>query len=92
MKLDFWISRFDKYLNVVSLPGGWRFHEFGSILKFIEATFNLPSLGYADSPADDLSDCFNFTQTPLTFQTIPAALDAAHFINDTRPSGGPDDD
>jgi trimeric autotransporter adhesin len=33
-------------------------HDFGSILKFIEGTFNLPSLGYADVPADDLSDCF----------------------------------
>jgi hypothetical protein len=46
-------------------------------LKFIESTFNLPSLGYADSPADDLSDCFNLTHTHLTFQVIPAALDAA---------------
>jgi len=37
----------------------------------------LPSLGYADAPADDLSDCFTLTQTPITFQTIPAPLDAA---------------
>jgi len=67
-------------------------HDFGSILKFIEATFNLPSLGYADVPADDLSDCFTFTQTPLTFKTIPAPLDAAHFINDKSPPTDPDDD
>ena len=67
-------------------------HDFGSILKFIETTFNLPSLGYADAPADDLSDCFNLTQTPITFQTIPAPLDAAHFINDKRPPTDPDDD
>ena len=26
-------------------------HDFGSILKFIETTFNLPSLGYADASA-----------------------------------------
>jgi phospholipase C len=67
-------------------------HDFGSILKFIEETFNLPSLGYADLPADDLSDCFNFNQTPLTFQTIPAPLGAAHFLNDRRAPTDPDDD
>jgi phospholipase C len=67
-------------------------HDFGSILKFIEETFNLPSLGYADLPADDLSDCFNFNQTSLTFQTIPTPLDAAHFLNDRRAPTDPDDD
>jgi phospholipase C len=67
-------------------------HDFGSILKFIETTFNLSSLGYADARADDLSDCFNLTQTPITFQKIPAALDAAHFINDKSPPTDPDDD
>ncbi len=67
-------------------------HDFGSILKFIETTFNLPSLGYADSRADDLSDCFDLTQTPISFQVIPAPLDAAFFINDKRPPTDPDDD
>jgi phospholipase C len=67
-------------------------HDFGSILKFVETTFTLPSLGYADVAADDLSDCFNLTQTPLTFQTIPAALNAQHFLDDKRPFTDPDDD
>ncbi len=67
-------------------------HDFGSILKFMETTFNLPSLGYADVAADDLSDCFNLTQAPLTFKQIPAALPAAFFINDKRPMTAPDDD
>ena len=67
-------------------------HDFGSILKFIESTFDLPSLGYADAPADDLSDCFNLTQSPISFHSIPAALDAAHFINDKSPPTPPDDD
>ena len=67
-------------------------HDFGSILKFIEGTFNLPSLGYADVPADDLSDCFNFTQTPTPFQTIAAPLNADYFLNDKRPPADPDDD
>jgi len=68
-------------------------HDFGSILKFVEETFSLPSLGYADANAlDDLSDCFDLTQTPLTFQTINAPLDASHFLNDKRPKTAPDDD
>jgi len=33
-------------------------HEFGSILKFTEEQFGLPSLGTTDVRADDLSDCF----------------------------------
>ena len=67
-------------------------HDFGSILKFIEETYGLPSLGYADAPADDFADCFDFNQTPLTFQTINAPLGAEHFLNDTRSPSDPDDD
>jgi phospholipase C len=67
-------------------------HDFGSILKFIEKTYGLPSLGYADAPADDLSDCFDFHQAPIKFQTIGAPLDAKYFLNDHRPPVDPDDD
>jgi len=67
-------------------------HDFGSILKFIEKNFGLPSLGYADAHADDLSDCFDFTQTPIQFHAIQAPLDAAHFLNDKRAPLDPDDD
>jgi phospholipase C len=67
-------------------------HDFGSILHFVEDLYQLPSLGYADANADDLSDCFNFNQTPLAFQTIQAPQDAKHFLNDPRPPTDPDDD
>jgi phospholipase C len=67
-------------------------HDFGSILKFIEETFRLPSLGYADLPADNLADCFDFRRPPIQFQTISAPLDGKYFINDTRPVTDPDDD
>jgi phospholipase C len=67
-------------------------HDFGSILKFVEENFDLGSLGYADVPADDLSDCFDFNQIPLKFHTIPAPLDASYFLDDTRPPTPPDDD
>jgi hypothetical protein len=45
-------------------------HDFGSILNYIEATFDLPSLGYADFYADNLSDIFQYTQTPTPFTQI----------------------
>ncbi len=67
-------------------------HDFGSVLNLIEHTFSLPSLGYADAYADDLGDCFDFSQTPLTFTTIDAPLNAAHFLNDKSPRIDPDDD
>lgn len=67
-------------------------HDFGSILRFIEDNYKLGTLGYADSRADNLYDCFDFTQEPLTFQTIQAPLDADYFLNDKRPAADPDDD
>lgn len=67
-------------------------HDFGSILRFSEENFALNSLGYADARADDLSDCFNFSQTPLVFHTINAPLSASHFLNDRTPPDDPDDD
>ena len=67
-------------------------HDFGSILKFIEENFDLPTLGYADVPADDLSDCFNFNQTPISFHHIAAPLQADYFMNDRRLPTDPDDD
>jgi len=67
-------------------------HDFGSVLKFIETTFQLPSLGYADASADDLSDCFQLTQSPIQFQTIPIPLDSANFMYRKEPPVDPDDD
>jgi phospholipase C len=67
-------------------------HDFGSILHFIEQVYNLPSLGYADAYADDLSDCFNFNQSPRAFSTIAAPLNIEHFLKDKTPPTDPDDD
>jgi len=67
-------------------------HHFGSILKFIEEVYALPSLGYADSRADDLNDCFDLNQAPIPFTTIPAKFQREYFLNDTRPALPPDDD
>jgi phospholipase C len=74
-------------------------HDFGSILNLIENVFRLPKVAPGVSPTyadelttDDLSDCFDFTQTPLTFKTIAAPLHAKYFIEDKRPPTDPDDD
>jgi phospholipase C len=57
-------------------------HEFGSILKFTEETFGLPSLGTTDARADDLSDCFNFPgQQPRRFKRISAKYPASYFFH-----------
>jgi len=47
-------------------------HDFGSILKFTEENFGLGSLGTTDESSDNLRDCFDFKQSPRTFQRIPA--------------------
>jgi len=67
-------------------------HDFGSILKFIEEVFKLPSLGYADARSDDLSDCFDLTQVPSTFKPIAAKFNAKHFLTEKRAPLPPDDD
>lgn len=69
-----------------------KMHDFGSLLRFIEENFYLPTLGYADSRADDLSDCFDFTQAPLPFQKIVAPLETSYFLNDKEPATDPDDE
>lgn len=67
-------------------------HEYGSLLHFTEATFNLPSLGYSDARADDLSDCFNFNQTPIAFRSILSNRRAADFLRQPPSLAPPDTD
>jgi phospholipase C len=59
-------------------------HEFGSLLKFTEQTLGLPTLGYTDARADNLSDMFNFTQAPILFAPIQAAAVSRKSAADTR--------
>ncbi|HYL28197.1 MAG TPA: alkaline phosphatase family protein [Candidatus Nitrosotalea sp.] len=55
-------------------------YEFGSILKFIEESFALPSLGTTDAGANDLSDCFNFAAKARPFKRIAAKYSASYFL------------
>jgi phospholipase C len=67
-------------------------HEFGSILKFAERTFNLPSLNTTDRRSDALRDCFDFSQPPAPFRPIPALHQAAFFTQLGLPDVAPDSD
>ena len=66
-------------------------HDFGSILKFTEKVFGLPSLGYADKNADDLFECFDFNQAHK-FHKINAPHDVNYFLKHPTPLEDPDDD
>lgn len=63
-------------------------YEFGSILKFVEETFGLPSLGTTDQRANDLSDCFVYTQKPRQFETIPAKYPPSYFLKQRASAAG----
>jgi phospholipase C len=60
-------------------------YEFGSILKFVEETFDLGSLGTTDVRAKSIGDCFDFKQSPRTFYQISSSHDKAYFLR-RRPS------
>jgi phospholipase C len=66
-------------------------HEFGSILKFAEERYGLAPLAASDARADDLWDCFDFTQKPRPFVPLATTRRPESFRHapDTRP---PDDD
>jgi len=59
-------------------------HEFGSILKYMEETLSLPSLGTTDVRADDLSDFFDYTQTPSLFTPFAQRVPTTWFLHQPR--------
>jgi phospholipase C len=67
-------------------------HEFGSLLKFAEEVFALPSLGTTDVRADDLADCFDFRQRPRPLVQVATKLSLEDFLNLQPSSVAPDDD
>ncbi|HET9029150.1 MAG TPA: alkaline phosphatase family protein [Candidatus Aquilonibacter sp.] len=66
-------------------------HEFGSILKFTEQVFDLPSMHTTDQRSDALRDLIDFTQPPQAFHPI-ATFRKAAFFEDAREDAAPDDD
>ncbi len=67
-------------------------HEFGSILKFVEETFALGSLGTTDLRADDLADCFAFSKEPRRFTPIATRYPPSYFRRQSPSGPSPDDD
>lgn len=55
--------------------------EFGSILKFVEQTFDLGSLGTTDVRAKSLGDVFQFKKPARSFVKIPASLSPEYFLH-----------
>jgi phospholipase C len=55
-------------------------YEFGSVLKFIEENFGTGSLGTTDERANSIDDVFNFSQSPIRFQTIRAPYGPNYFL------------
>jgi len=67
-------------------------HEYGSLLRFIEYNWGLPSLGTTDGRSDPLLDFFSFAGTPPPARpvaSVHAGIDAAFFATkvqlDTQP-------
>lgn len=55
-------------------------YEFGSIVQFVEDTFNLGRLGTTDGSTNSMSDMFDFDQTPRSYQTVGSKYPVTYFL------------
>lgn len=60
-------------------------YEDGSLVKFIESTWSLGSLGTTDARANNITNAFDFSQSPRAFTPIQAPYSRAYFLHQ-RPS------
>lgn len=67
-------------------------HEFGSFLHLTEEVFGLGSLGTRDAISDDLSDCFDFTQSPGAYVPVPVTYPPTYFQQEKPSDKPPDND
>lgn len=65
-------------------------YEFGSIIKFIEQIYGLPSLGTTDQGSTSISDMFKFEQKPRKFKKVASKYSREYFLRQ-KPSGLPVD-
>ncbi|MGA9420468.1 MAG: alkaline phosphatase family protein [Candidatus Cybelea sp.] len=65
-------------------------YAFGSIIRFIEDTFNLGRLGTTDGTSNSMDDMFNFYQSPRQYQSIGSKYSRSYFMHQ-KPSGIPVD-
>lgn len=67
-------------------------YEFGSILKFIEQTFQLGSMHTTDARANNLTDFFSFDAPPRPYEPIRTKYSAQYFLTQPPSDQPPDDD
>ena len=67
------------------------FYQFGSIVRFVEDTFNLGRLGTTDGTSNSIADMFDFYQAPRSFEPIGSKYSREYFLHQ-KPSGLPVDD
>lgn len=65
-------------------------YQFGSILRFIEETWQLGTLGRNDAHSTSIGNAFNFKLAPRKFQTIPSKFSEAYFLNQPPSGDAPD--
>ncbi len=56
-------------------------YEFGSVLKYIEQTFGLGSLGTTDARATSIGNILHLSQKPLPFTPIPSEKSRSYFLH-----------
>ncbi len=61
-------------------------YEFGSVLRFIEDTWGLGTLGKNDADSTSIGNAFDFTMSPRKFTTIPSKYSRSYFLHQ-QPSG-----
>jgi len=67
------------------------FYQFGSIIRYVEDTFNLGRLGTTDQTSNSIADMLNYNQSPRQFHTIGSKYSRAYFLHQ-KPSRRPVDD
>jgi phospholipase C len=65
-------------------------YEHGSILKFVEQLFDLPTLSKSDARATAPYNAFDFTKPPRAFREIPSSHDAEFFKRQPADHRDPD--
>jgi phospholipase C len=76
------------YAIAGSGSGGYISHtqyEFGSILAYVEANWNLGSLGTSDGRATSIGHIFNYKQAPRKFTAIPSHHAQRYFLREPHP-------
>ncbi|HVN68227.1 MAG TPA: alkaline phosphatase family protein [Candidatus Binatia bacterium] len=65
-------------------------YEFGSILRFVEQTWGLGSLGNNDADSKSIGNAFDFTMAPRKFKKIAAPYSREYLLH-RQPSTDPPD-